>query len=65
MQGFSSIYAGFVVNTRYDDLEPEVIHQAKKLIREAGVDAKRLEENDRRVAQRPTDMPNNGFLNPR
>ena len=32
MQGFSSIYADFVVNTRYDDLEPEVIHQAKKLI---------------------------------
>ncbi len=32
MQGFSSVYADFVVNTRYDDLEPEVIHQAKKLI---------------------------------
>jgi len=32
MQGFSSIYADFVVNTRYDDLEAEVIHQAKKLI---------------------------------
>ncbi len=32
MQRFSSIYADFVVNTRYDDLEPEVIHQAKKLI---------------------------------
>ena len=41
------------------------VNQAKKLIREAGVDAKRLEENDRRVATRPTDMPNNGFLNPR
>ena len=41
------------------------VNQAKKLIREAGVDAKRLEENDRIVAQRPTDMPNNGFLNPR
>ena len=41
------------------------VNQAKKLIREAGVDAKRLEENDRRVAQRPTDMPNNGFLKPR
>lgn len=41
------------------------VNQAKKLIREAGVDAKRLEENDSRVAQRPTDMPNNGFLNPR
>jgi len=32
MQGFSSIYADFVVSTRYDDLEPEVIGQAKKLI---------------------------------
>lgn len=32
MQGFSSIYADFVVNTRYDDLKPEVIEQAKKLI---------------------------------
>jgi hypothetical protein len=41
------------------------VNQAKKLIREAGVGAKRLEENDRRVATRPTDMPNNGYLNPR
>jgi hypothetical protein len=41
------------------------VNQAKKLIREAGVDAKRLQENDKRVAQRPTDMPNNGYLNPR
>ena len=41
------------------------VNQAKKLIREAGVDAKRLEENDSRVATRPTDMPNNGFLKPR
>jgi len=40
------------------------VNQAKKLIREAGVDAKRLEENDRRVATRPVDMPNQGFLNP-
>ena len=40
------------------------VNQAKKLIREAGVDAKRLEENDKKVAQRPTDMPNKGFLNP-
>jgi hypothetical protein len=32
MQGFSSIYADFVVNTRYDDLDPEVIQQARKLI---------------------------------
>jgi hypothetical protein len=41
------------------------VNQAKALIREAGVSAKRLEDNDRRVATRPTDMPNNGFLNPR
>jgi hypothetical protein len=41
------------------------VNQAKKLIREAGVGAKRLEENDRRVATRPVDMPNQGFLNPR
>jgi hypothetical protein len=41
------------------------VNQAKKLIREAGVDAKRLEENDKRVATRPVDMPNQGFLNPR
>ena len=41
------------------------VNQAKKVIREAGVGAKRLEENDRRVATRPTDMPNNGYLNPR
>ena len=40
------------------------VNQAKKLIREAGVDAKRLEVNDKKVAQRPTDMPNKGFLNP-
>ena len=41
------------------------VNQAKKVIREAGVGAKRLEENDRKVATRPTDMPNQGFLNPR
>jgi hypothetical protein len=41
------------------------VNQAKKLIREAGVDAKRLPENDKRVAQRPVDMPNEGFINPR
>ena len=41
------------------------VNQAKKLIREAGVDAKRLEDNNKKVAQRPVDMPNNGFLNPR
>jgi len=32
MKEFSSLYADFTVSTRYDDLEPEVIHQAKKLI---------------------------------
>jgi len=41
------------------------VNQAKKLIREAGVDAKRLPDNDKRVAQRPIDMPNEGFINPR
>ena len=41
------------------------VNQAKKVIREAGVNAKRLEENDRKVATRPADMPNNGYLNPR
>jgi len=41
------------------------VNQAKKLIREAGVDAKRLPDNDKRVAQRPVDMPNEGFINPR
>jgi 2-methylcitrate dehydratase PrpD len=32
MKEFSSLYADFTVSTRYNDLEPEVIHQAKKLI---------------------------------
>ena len=41
------------------------VNQAKRIIREAGPDAKRLPENDRRVAQRPRDMPNAGFLKPR
>ena len=41
------------------------VNQAKKLIQEAGVDAKRLPDNDPRVAQRPIDMPNEGFINPR
>ena len=40
------------------------INQAKKLIREAGVDAKRLPTNSPKVAQRPIDMPNEGFVNP-
>jgi len=41
------------------------VNQAKKLIREAGVDAKRLPTNSTKVAQRPIDMPNEGFVNPR
>lgn len=41
------------------------VNQAKKLIREAGVDAKRLPTNSPKVAQRPIDMPNEGFVNPR
>ena len=41
------------------------VNQAKRIIREAGVDAERLPVNDRRVAQRPVDMPNEGFLKPR
>jgi 2-methylcitrate dehydratase PrpD len=32
MQGISSIYSDFIVNNRFDDLKPEVIQQAKKLI---------------------------------
>ena len=40
------------------------VNQAKKLIREAGVDAKRLPTNSPKVAQRPIDMPNEGFVNP-
>lgn len=40
------------------------VNQAKKLIREAGVDAKRLPVNSPKVAQRPIDMPNEGFVNP-
>ena len=32
MQEFSSLYADFTVNTHYDNLKPEVIQQARKLI---------------------------------
>lgn len=32
MKGISSTYSDFIVSTRFDDLRPEVIHQAKKLI---------------------------------
>jgi 2-methylcitrate dehydratase PrpD len=32
MQEFSLLYADFTVNTHYDNLKPEVIHQAKKLM---------------------------------
>ena len=40
------------------------VNQAKKLIREAGVNAKTLPTNSPKVAQRPIDMPNEGFVNP-
>jgi len=32
MKGISSTYSDFIVSTQFDDLRPEVIHQAKKLI---------------------------------
>jgi len=32
LRGFSAIYADFTVNTRYDNLEPDIIEQVKKLI---------------------------------
>lgn len=38
------------------------VKRAEQIIREAGVGAKRLERNDKRVAQRPRDMENRGFL---
>ena len=41
------------------------VNQAQKIIRAAGPDAKRLEPNDPKVAQRPRDMVNRGFLEPR
>jgi len=41
------------------------VADAKKIIQNAGVDAKRLEVNDPKVAKRPRDMENRGFLDPR
>ena len=41
------------------------VNQAQKIIRAAGPDAKRLEPNAPKVAQRPRDMVNRGFLEPR
>ena len=41
------------------------VNQAKKIIRAAGPDAERLQPNDPKVAQRPRDMVNRGFLEPR
>lgn len=40
---------------------PISVNQAKKLLKELDM---KLEENDRRVAQRPRDMDNRGFLKP-
>ena len=41
------------------------VNQAQKIIRAAGPDAERLQPNDPKVAQRPRDMVNRGFLEPR
>ena len=41
------------------------VNQAKKLIQEAGPMEPRLPMNDPKVAQRPRDMTNRGFLDPR
>lgn len=41
------------------------VTEAQRIIRAAGPDAERLETNDRKVAQRPRDMVNRGFLEPR
>ena len=46
------------------------VGQARKMITSLPIkdgvrDAARYEENDKKVAQRPIDMPNNGFKNPR
>jgi len=41
------------------------VNQARKIIRAAGPDAERLQPNDPKVAQRPRDMVNRGFLEPR
>jgi hypothetical protein len=44
------------------------VNEARRIINQLDPserDEVRLPQNDPRVAQRPTDMPNNGFLNPR
>lgn len=41
------------------------VADAKKIIQRAGVDAERLEVNNPKVAKRPRDMENRGFLDPR
>lgn len=41
------------------------VADAKRIIREAGIDAERLQDNPKEVAQRPRDMVNRGFLEPR
>ena len=41
------------------------VTEAQRIIRAAGPDAERLETNDPKVAQRPRDMVNRGFLEPR
>ncbi len=44
------------------------VSEARRIISSLPVDERdeaRIQPNDRRVAQRPTDMPNNGYKNPR
>ena len=41
------------------------VNEAQKIIRAAGPQEPRLPTNDRKVAQRPRDMVNRGFLDPR
>jgi len=41
------------------------VNEAKRIIRAAGPDAERLKPQDPQVAQRPRDMVNRGFLDPR
>ena len=41
------------------------VNEAKRIIRAAGPDAERLKPQDPQVAQRPRDMVNRGFLEPR
>lgn len=44
------------------------VNEARRIINDLPIeerDENRLPENDRRVAQLPNDMPNNGFVNPR